>query len=204
MSQSNLSSRYRLGYLKELCLLTSLLLLFVMGLLNKANAYADKSNPLGSFKSLIGEWSIKDFSLSKEGKWQPAGGADWNFYPILNGAAIQDDWISPAMDKPAPKSGRQLGTNIRIFNQKTNEWQMAWIANTGQKVETFKAIELDGKIVMLGKYQGNDTRITFFDITESTFSWTMEVSSKSGSDEKVQPSWKVVYKIEASKKRKGS
>ena len=78
---------------------------------------------------------------------------------------------------------------------------MAWIANTGQKVETFKAIEIDNKIVMLGKYQGKDTRITFFDITKKNFSWTMEVSSVSKTDEK-RESWKVIYKIQGTRKPK--
>ena len=90
-------------YVKTLRVLTSFLLVLFTSLTNSANAFDNKSNPLGLFSSLIGEWAIEDFSLSNNGDWQPAGGADWNFYPILNGAAIQDDWISPSMDKPEPK-----------------------------------------------------------------------------------------------------
>ena len=166
-----------------------------------ANSFAQekRDNPLGLFKSLIGEWSIEDYSLTKEGKWQSAGGADWNFYSVLNGAAIQDDWIAPALDKPAPESGRQFGTNIRIYNPKTQEWEMAWMANTGKKVDTFKAKEFKDKIVMHGDYQGNPTRITFFNISKNQFSWTMEVDA---SRQKNSPKWNTVYKIEGTRKVK--
>ena len=137
------------------------------------------------------------FSLDAKGEWQPAGGADWNFYPVLNGTAIQDDWISPSLSKPAPEQGRQYGTNIRIYNQQEKQWHMAWMANTGQKVETFTAVEEEGKIIMRGNYQGRNTRITFFDISKTNFFWTMEWEIKS--EENKETTWQTVYKIEGTR-----
>ena len=171
---------------------------------------------LGLFQPLIGNWSIEDYQLDKQGKWQPAGGADWNFYSILDGSAVQDDWIAPSLSKPAPSAGRQYGTNIRILNKDTKEWQMAWMSNTGKKVENFTAKEVDGKIVMRGLYQGSETRITFFDISDSQFSWIMEVAknndtnrdksssdkkqlNKNASDKNVLGQWKTIYKIKGTK-----
>ena len=142
---------------------------------------------------LVGKWEIKDASLGKDGKWQTGPGANWNFYWILGGSAIQDDWISPGYKTPTPAKGRQYGTNIRIFNPKTEQWEMAWAANSGKKIDTFKATSDDKSMVMNGIYNNQPTRITFFDITEQRFSWKMEKQ-----DAKTKE-WQAVYKIEGYK-----
>ena len=145
------------------------------------------------FGRLVGNWLIKDQSIDKKGAWQQGSGANWNFYWILGGSAIQDDWISPSMDKPTPKGGRQYGTNIRIYNPKSKLWEMAWTSNTGQKVDTFEAVGSDSSIVMNGDYNGAPTRITFFDISEKRFSWKMDKQDKQSKQ------WSTIYKIEAYK-----
>lgn len=142
---------------------------------------------------LVGNWEIKDQSLGKDGKWVDGPGANWNFYWILGGNAIQDDWISPGYKTPAPEKGRQFGTNIRIFNPKSNQWDMAWIANTGKKVDTFKATSNEQSMVAGGVYNNQPTRISFFDITDKRFSWKMEKQ-----DPKTKE-WQAIYKIEGYK-----
>ncbi|NQZ06592.1 MAG: hypothetical protein HRT35_05455 [Algicola sp.] len=127
---------------------------------------------------LIGNWKIDDHFLDKDGKWQPAGGAQWKFYWILGGTAIQDDWISPALDKPAPKAGRQFGTNIRIYNPKLKRWEMAWASNTGGKIDTFNAVAEGESVVMSGFFNGADSRITFYDIKPQSFAWKLEQQDK--------------------------
>ncbi|TQV87243.1 hypothetical protein [Aliikangiella coralliicola] len=161
-------------------------------------AKAKPQSQLGLFEPLLGNWRIEDFQLDAKGQWQPAGGADWNFYSILNGAAIQDDWIAPSLSKAAPKQGRQFGTNIRIYNPAKKQWEMAWMSNNGKKVDTFIAKEKDGKIIMQGIFGGKNTKITFYDISEKTFLWKME--QENTADNKTK-NWKVVYKIKGTKKR---
>ena len=141
------------------------------------------------FGQLVGNWRIRDYGLDAEGNWQEGNGADWNFYWILDGTAIQDDWIAPSLDTEAPPQGRQYGTNIRIYNPAEKRWEMAWMANTGAKVDTFTAVMEDGALVMRGDYTGKPTRIQFFDITAQRFSWKMEQQTDS--------EWKTVYRIEA-------
>ena len=46
--------------------------------------FTKEIKPLGLFEDLVGNWRIKDYSLDAKGEWQPAGGADWNFYTVLN------------------------------------------------------------------------------------------------------------------------
>ncbi len=143
------------------------------------------------FGRLVGNWNIRDYSLSTDGSWQEQNGANWNFYWILGGSAIQDDWISPALDKPAPEKGRQYGTNIRIYNPKLKQWEMAWASNTGAKIDTFTAAAEKDNMVMQGVFNGKDTRITFHDISKNHFSWKMErVDAKTSR-------WRSIYRIEA-------
>ncbi len=130
------------------------------------------------FAGLVGNWKIDDSYLDKDGKWQPAGGAQWKFYWILGGTAIQDDWISPALDKPAPKAGRQFGTNIRIYNPAQNRWEMAWASNSGRKIDTFNAVAEGKSVVMSGFFNGADSRITFFNIKPQSFDWKLEQQDK--------------------------
>jgi len=146
------------------------------------------------FGRLVGNWAISDSGLDKEGNWISGPGADWNFYWILNGTAIQDDWISPPLDKTEPEKGRQFGTNIRIYNPKLKQWEMAWASNNGAKVDTFKAKAEGESVVMKGFYAGAETKITFFNISKNHFSWKMEQQDK---DTKA---WKEVYRIEGERK----
>jgi hypothetical protein len=145
------------------------------------------------FGQLVGQWKIADFYLDKKGQWQPSNGADWHFYWILGGSAIQDDWVSPSMDKPEPKAGRQFGTNIRIFNPKLDRWEMAWAANNGAKVDTFVATAQEGALVMTGVFNGSDSRITFYDITNKQFFWRLEQKNKKTNE------WKETYRIEGTR-----
>jgi len=147
------------------------------------------------FGQLVGKWAITDSGIDKKGNWKAGPGADWNFYWILNGTAIQDDWISPSLDKDEPKTGRQFGTNIRIYNPKLKRWEMAWASNNGAKVDTFKAKAEGESVVMKGFYAGAETKITFFNISKNHFSWKMEQQNKA------TKAWKEVYRIEGDRKQ---
>ena len=171
----------------------SLKWLLVLGILLLPNVSQANEDPApDAFNKLIGEWAIEDSMLNKEGKWVSGPGADWSFYKILNGAAIQDDWISPSMDSPEPKQGRQYGTNVRIYNPQEKRWEMLWASNTGKKLEGFVATADGSKIVMRGDYNGADTRITFYAIEEQSFAWKMERI--------IDEQWKEIYRIKGVRK----
>lgn len=183
--------------MKSQLVIKFILSIFCIGIGLNCVAQTKKQSPqapaqTSQFGQLVGHWKIADKGLGQDGKWQDGNGADWNFYWILNGSAIQDDWISPSLSQPEPKSGRQYGTNIRIFNPKKNQWEMAWASNSGQKVDTFTATENQGEIVMKGFYNGAETRITFFDIKPKRFSWKMETQDAKGE-------WRIIYRIEATR-----
>ena len=146
------------------------------------------------FARLVGEWKITDYSLDQNGEWQQGPGADWNWYLILNGFAVQDDWISPPLADPEPEAGRQFGTNIRIYNPAENRWDLAWASNNGQQVDTFVAVADGDDVVMTGIFGGRPSRITFFDITDTTFDWRLEFQNPE--DE----TWAEVYRIHGDRK----
>ncbi|MBV1907910.1 MAG: hypothetical protein KUG78_01230 [Kangiellaceae bacterium] len=148
---------------------------------------------LMQFGRLVGKWKIRDQSLDEKGNWQDGAGADWNFYWILGGNAVQDEWISPGMTESTREKGRQFGTNIRTYNPKTKKWEMIWTANTSRKIESFSATGSDDSMVMEGFYNGSQTRITFYNITNSRFSWKMEKNNNAKKE------WQPIYKIEALK-----
>lgn len=149
------------------------------------------------FGQLVGIWDITDETIQADGSWQAGEGAEWIWYYILDGYAIQDDWIAP------PRYGttqadtlRQHGTNLRIYDPAAQRWDLAWISNSDKKLSTFTATaQGDSALVMRGTHaSGNDARITFFDITDTRFEWKLEFAQEDGS-------WLEVYRIHAVRRR---
>ena len=164
------------------------LLLFPLSNIQAGEVKLSEQLESSLMKNLLGHWAITDSTLDKQGQWQKGPGASWHFYPILNGHAVQDDWISPPLNVPEPKGGRQFGTNIRIFNPAEQRWEMAWASSKGQKVDTFTATEKDGQIIMTGQFNGNKSRITFFDFKADSFDWKLEY-------QQADKTWLEVYRI---------
>ena len=133
---------------------------------------------------LIGLWDVSMVSRNLDGSWPDETlHRLWRWYPILNGQAIQDDWIrlDAATDGSSHPSVRVTGTNIRIFNPETEEWSMAWIDTLSRKLATFTATNVEDTVVMTGrKNQGRLVRITFSNITAEAFEWTQDWTSDDG------------------------
>ena len=163
----------------------SLLLLIFAAVASPALA----DDTFAQFGRLVGDWDIRDESLQQDGTWKAGNGARWTWRAILNGGAIQDDWIAPAPDVEAPNGRRMYGTNIRIYNAKEARWEMAWASNPGGKIDTFHATADGDDMVMRGEFAGADTRITFFDIKADAFSWKMEQRKDA------ETPWQEVYRI---------
>ncbi len=141
------------------------------------------------FGQLVGVWDITDETLQSDGTWKADSGAEWIWYYVLDGHAIQDDWIAPARHVPTAETPRQYGTNLRIYDPAAERWDLAWISNTDRKLSTFTATMQDDALVMRGTTaNGQASRITFFDITPTTFEWKLELGQEDGS-------WTEVYRI---------
>lgn len=153
---------------------------------------------LAHWGKLVGQWSTTEESLKTDGSgWEPSKGADWDFFWAFGGWGIQDTYYSPPLkDALDDENTRQRGINLRIYNPTENKWVMAWLTVSSTKPSTFTATSTDEEIVMQADVlnpQGFHRRITFFDITDSTFEWKLEWS-------KDREQWREVYRIHGTRK----
>lgn len=154
------------------------------------------TGPVAQFGRYIGDWDIADASLSREDgtSWVPGNGARWNFTCVGNGVAVQDFWMPNGPD--GTPAGR-VGTNLRIYDPVSGQWEIAWTATNAPGFMHIQAKQNgDGHIVMniLRPVQDPPRRIIFFRPDEHGWDWVMEISSDGGE------SWTGVYKIRATKR----
>jgi len=150
------------------------------------------TGPVEQFGRYIGDWDIADQGLSQDGKvWTPGNGARWNFTCVGNGAAVQDFWM------PNDADGNKLpggGTNLRIYEPKTESWEITWTATSAPGFTHITAKQDEnGNIVMhfIKPKQNPDRRIIFYKPTEEGWNWAMEMTFDDGEN------WTAVYKIKA-------
>ena len=138
------------------------------------------------FGRYVGDWKIDDLGLSPDGKaWGPGQGARWIFECIGDGLAVQDFWY--------PNTGG-FGTNLRIYNPDTEEWEIVWTANSLNGLTHISAVQDDDgniKMDILKPEPNPPRRITFMTPDENGWDWVMEISRDEGA------SWTAVYKIRA-------
>jgi hypothetical protein len=120
---------------------------------------------------LVGLWEASLVQRNRDGSWQDqATRYLWRWYFILDGHALQDDWISIEEGEH-----RVIGTNIRIYDPDTAQWHMAWIDSVNRRLATFNAVHDGDSVVMSGhNAQGRLVRNTFSAITVDSFEWTQE------------------------------
>ncbi|MCB0289711.1 MAG: hypothetical protein KDH97_05580 [Calditrichaeota bacterium] len=145
------------------------------------------SGPIAPFDRLLGTWEVTQSILNQDGSWSVKPQKyRWKFYPILEGEAVQDDWI--VVDSTGQET--VAGTNIRIFNPEENQWHMAWIDKTVRRTAVFTAKNEDGKVLMEGtNAKGRHIRNTFYNISENSFEWQQEWTFDEGQ------SWVAVARI---------
>jgi hypothetical protein len=152
------------------------------------NEAACMEGPLEQFGRYIGNWEITDSQLSQDGtEWTDGEGAQWNFVCIGNGTAVQDFWM--------PANG-SIGTNLRMYNNVTGNWDIAWAINGLPGFAYIQAREdADGNMVMHYKTPVPDPlrRITFFPPDENGWNWAMQYSTDDGK------TWFDVYRIRATR-----
>jgi hypothetical protein len=116
------------------------------------------------FAFLIGEHHCTTQQMQPDGTYLDSGEAQWNGRYILDGWAIEDEWISP---RPDGETFR--GLNIRSFNPQTRTWDNRWLATGTLQWKYFSAEKVGDTMVMIGG-EGEDARGAFVD--RNTFSET--------------------------------
>jgi hypothetical protein len=132
------------------------------------------------FRFLVGNWDCKTRFMKADGKSYAEGTARWNGYYILDGWAIQDDWISAQ-----PDGTEGHGTNIRSFNPKTGKWDNRWLPAGSLQWKYYQSEQVGDTMVMTGG-EGKDARgeyvdrNTFYDIAQDSWSWRKDRSYDGG------------------------
>jgi len=154
------------------------------------------TGPIEQFGRYIGDWDIADQVLGQDGKtWSTGNGARWNFTCVGGGIAVQDFWMPNGADGGPPPG---VGTNLRIYDAKTETWQIAWTATNSPGLGHISAKQDEGgNIVMhwVNPVQSPPRRIIFFPPTAEGWDWVMEMSNDEGK------SWFPVYKIKATHRK---
>lgn len=148
--------------------------------------------PVEQFGRYIGDWNIEDEGLQQDGvTWLPGNGARWLFACVGNGIAVQDFWMPNGADGSPPPG---VGTNLRIYDPASEQWQIAWTANGSPGFSHISAKQDDdGNIVMhyVSPEPNPPRRITFYPPDEAGWNWVLEMTFNQGE------SWTPVYKIKA-------
>lgn len=131
------------------------------------------------FAFIIGKWDCKTRFMNPQGE-HGEGRATWTGYYILDGWAIQDDWV------PAAPGGKALqGTNIRSFNPKTEKWDNRWLPAGSLQWVYYESEQVGETMVMTGG-EGRDSRgeyvdrNTFYEITANGWRWRKDRSYDGG------------------------
>lgn len=157
---------------------------------------------LAQFGRLVGIWAAETEMRAQDGTWVRSEPAVWIWKYTLGGFATQDLWIHPEDHLPAylKSLGRPyLLTSLRVFDPATSQWRIAWVANGagqagGQDFGTFTASARGDDMVLTGSSAFGKQRVTFSNVTESSFEWTSEYSRDGAS-------WHAVMRVRARRKK---
>lgn len=131
------------------------------------------------FAFLVGTWDCTTRSMGPDGTLGAPGRATWTGYWILDGWAIQDDWVGER-----PDGSRTYGTNIRSFNP-DGYWDNRWLPAGTLRWTYFRADRVDDTMVMVGG-EGEDSRgayidrNVFYDIEADSWKWRKDRSWDGG------------------------
>lgn len=143
---------------------------------------------------LIGSWDLENRYYSpSDGRWHTVSG-EWHFGWILDGYAIQDVIIMPALadkGKPGfPEGGR--GTTIRWYDPRLDAWRVVFFGPADLEYAVLVARSMGDDILQEGMAEsGFRFRWIFSDISAERFRWQGYRSDDNGT------SWRLVQEMQA-------
>ena len=155
-----------------------------------------------TFGRLVGLWDARPEMRAQDGSWVEQAPALWAWQYTLDGFATQDLWFHSADHLPSyiASLGRSyLLTGLRVFEPASGMWRVAWAANgagaaAGMDFGTFEGTIEEGNVVLREESQWGHQRVTFSEVTESSFLWTSEMS-RNGEE------WATVMRVRAKRRK---
>jgi hypothetical protein len=143
-----------------------------------------RSEKSKAFDRLVGAWEFDCTIYPEDGSVDEFAG-EWIFDWILDGGAIQDVWMGFKEGRSPGK--RHMGTTLRFFDAKREEWRVIFIVPLSGKVIDLHGGESGDRIVLEGvDVTGAQLRWSFNDIEANSFLWRGETSQDGGKSWRVE------------------
>ena len=141
----------------------------------------DAPQETAQFAFLVGAWNCTTRNMTQDRTLRDGPDATWTGYYILDGWAIQDDWVSTL-----PNGTTFHGTNVRSFNRETGKWDNRWLPAETLQWTYFSAEKVGETMVMTGgeRLDGQGRPIldrnTFYEIGTGSWKWRKDRSFDGG------------------------
>jgi len=161
-------------------------------------AHPSTYEKLKPYEQLIGDWDFDWVGHQPDGTtWTVPG--EWFFSWILEGRAIQDNWICPALAlrNTGKYPAGQYGTTLRFFDENEDFVKIAWVGAINTQINLFKASFADNQIIQqeipIGQNQSL-AKWVFCNIKQESFKWEAYVTENNGE------SWNLTQEVFARRK----
>jgi len=156
-------------------------------------SFAQKTPPaqLQHFAPLIGTWKIDQQQMNQQGQWNPVPGhPEWKFEWAMDGQAVIDHWTTKGLDPVTKDSIPVHGINLRVYDPKTDKWNIRWIESITRKYATYEGSSSPEEFKMEGvNVAGREARIRFYDYEPESFKWELAWTFDQGK------SWVVISRM---------
>ncbi|MBP1631300.1 MAG: hypothetical protein H6Q15_2193 [Bacteroidetes bacterium] len=153
---------------------------------------------LKPYEPLIGDWDFDWVGHNQDGTtWKVPG--EWLFSWILEGRAIQDNWICPSrsLRNTGKYPAGQYGTTIRFYDENEDQVKVVWIRGIGAQLFLFNVSFIDNQIIQqevaIGQ-KSNLSKWVFKEIKPESFKWEAYLSDDDGNK------WNLTQEVFAKRK----
>lgn len=129
--------------------------------------------------ALEGTWdAVMKYKMDpSQEKWDESEGT-CTFKYILGGCAMQSVYNSQMMGMPFE------GISIHTYDRETEQWQVSWLDNMAARQSMYQGNMTEDRIVLTGEdlWKGLKylSRITTYNMTDTSYDWMMEMSTDDG------------------------
>ena len=148
----------------------------MLDVLATAGPAEDRAHKMQLFGQFVGSWDFEWIGHDPENDDIRTANGEWHFGWVLQGRAVQDVWISPALAgrRPGTFVG-EYGSTLRAYDPSTDAWNVAWVGPINGILRTFLARQREDEIVMECTNQRDGVMRWVFDqITPTSFHWRSE------------------------------